>query len=283
MTGHKKTSGFFERTLRDIVTLLKESVSRDEIAREKGLLQACDPRFKLVSVAVLLASALVARNAKELGALYLVIIALALLSSVRVSFFLKRTLFFIPIFSLFIVLPAIFGFVTPGKPVVSFNLLSLDITITEQGLGSASILLLRILDSVSLAILLVLTTQQHKILKVLRVFRVPQLFVMTMGMTWRYIYLLLDIVQNSFLAIRSRVGYITSAKTGRRIIGANMGNLWLKSWRLQNQVYDAKISRGYAGEPKVLDEFNAHAVDFILLAITILIFTGTLCLNRYIR
>jgi len=283
MPSHKKTSGIFERTLRDIVSLLKESVSRDEIAQGKGLLQGCDPRYKLVSIAVLLASALIARKAEGLFALYIVVISLALASSVSLTFFLKRTLFFIPIFSLLIVLPAIFGFVTPGKPVASFNLLTLNVTITAQGLSSAGILLLRILDSVSLAILLVLTTKQHTILKVLRVFRVPQLFIMTMGMTWRYIYLLLDIVQNSFIAIRSRVGYVTSAKTGRRIIGANIGTLWLKSYRLQNQVYDAMISRGYTGEPKVLEEFTAHAVDFILLAITIFIFAGTICLNHYTR
>ena len=43
------------------------------------------------------------------------------------------------------------------------------------------------------------------------------------------------------------------------------------------------VSRGYAGEPKVLDEFSAHAIDFILLAVTILILTGTICLNHYIR
>jgi len=279
----KKTSGFFERTLEDIVSLLIESVSRDEIARGKGFLQGCDPRFKLMSVALLLASALVSKNSEGLCAIYLVVIVLTLLSSVRLSFFLKRTLFFIPIFSLFIVFPAIFNFVTPGEPVVSFTLFGIGSSITRQGLGSAGILLLRVLDSVSLAVLLVLTTQQHIILKVLRVFRVPQLFIMTIGMTWRYIYLLLDIVQNTFLAIRSRVGYVTSSKTGRRVIGANLGTLWLKSWRLQNQVYDAMISRGYTGEPRVLDEFGAHAVDFILLAISTIIFTGTLCLNRYIR
>lgn len=279
MPSHKKTSGVFERTLRDIVSLLMESVTRDEIARSKGLLQECDPRFKLVSIALMLASALVAGNAEGLCAIYFVVIALALSSSLRLSFFLKRTLFFIPFFSLFIVLPAIFDFVTPGEPVVSFRLLTIGVSITRQGLGSAGILLLRVIDSVSLAILLVLTTQQHTILKVLRVFRVPQLFIMTMGMTWRYIYLLLDIVQNSFIAIRSRVGYVTSAKTGRRIIGANMGTLWLKSYRLQNQVYDAMISRGYTGEPKVLDEFGAHAIDFIVLSFSILILAGVLCLN----
>ena len=52
-----------------------------------------------------------------------------------------------------------------------------------------------------------------------------------------------------------------------------MGTLWLKSYRLQNQVSDAMVSRGYTGEPKVLDEFGAHAIDFILLSFSILIFT----------
>ena len=122
MASDRKTSGLFERTLKDIVALLKESVSSEEIAQGKGLLQRCDPRFKLVGVAVLLASALIARNAEALCALYIYVIALALASSVHLLFFLKRTIFFIPIFSLFIVFPAIFGFVTPGDPVFSFTL-----------------------------------------------------------------------------------------------------------------------------------------------------------------
>jgi energy-coupling factor transporter transmembrane protein EcfT len=106
---------------------------------------------------------------------------------------------------------------------------------------------------------------------------------MTMGMTYRYIYLLLDIVQNTFIAIKSRVGFVTSAKTGRRVVTTNMAGLWLKSYRLQTQVYNAMLARGYTGEPQVLDDFRARTTDFILLASTILGLIGTLWLNHYTR
>jgi cobalt/nickel transport system permease protein len=104
---------------------------------------------------------------------------------------------------------------------------------------------------------------------------------MTMGMTYRYIYLLLDIIQNAFLAVKSRVGYIEETKTGQKIVTANMAGLWLKSYRLQTQVYDAMLSRGYTGEPKVFETFKMHSRDCILLAMAITVFIGTLWLNQF--
>jgi len=228
-------------------------------------------------------SVLVARSALELCALYCGILALASLSAIGILFFLKRTLVFIPLFSLCIVLPSIFSVVTPGDAVASLSLFGHSLAITKQGLGSASILLMRILDSVSLCVLLAVTTRHHALLKVLRVFGLPQLFVMTMGMTYRYIYLLLDIAQSSLLSVRSRVGYVTSSRAGRKIVGANMGGLWLKSYRLQTQVYDAMLSRGYSGESKVLGGFRARARDFVVLLFSIIFLAGTLWLNRSIR
>jgi cobalt/nickel transport system permease protein len=142
---------------------------------------------------------------------------------------------------------------------------------------------MRVLASVSLSILLVLTTRHHVLLKTLRVFKIPQLFVMTMGMTYRYIYLLLDIVQNTFIAIRSRVGFVTSTKTGRRIVGANMAGLWLKSYRMQTLVLDAMLSRGYTGEPKILHAFHARTTDFLMLIAAAAALTGTLWLNLSIH
>lgn len=104
-----------------------------------------------------------------------------------------------------------------------------------------------------------------------------------MGMTYRYIYLLLDIVQNTFIAIKSRVGYVTSSKTGRRIVTANMAGLWLKSYRMQTQVYNAMLSRGYTGEPKVIETFHAGAIDLIVLAFAITVLIGTLWLNQFMH
>jgi cobalt/nickel transport system permease protein len=210
-------------------------------------------------------------------------ILITLFSAIHIGTFLKRTLFFVPLFSLFIVLPAIFNIVTPGESVAAFKLGGFDLAITHQGIDSATIFFLRVLASVSLAVVLVLTTRHHVLLKVLRSFRVPQIFVMTMGMTYRYIYLLLDIAQNTFVAIKSRVGFIQSTRSGQKIVGANISGLWLKSYRLQTQVYSAMLSRGYTGEPRILDNFKANIIDFIIVIFAIALFAGTLWLNQYLH
>jgi cobalt/nickel transport system permease protein len=281
--ARKKTHGFIEQTLLGIVVLLKEIVSNEEIASRKGFLQKRDPRLKMLSIAVLLVCVLSTGNVLVLGFMYGITLILTFASDIRLLFFLKRTLLFIPIFSLFIVVPAIFNVVTPGEPIVSFTLFSHVLSITRQGIDSSTIFFVRVLSSVSLAILLVLTTRHHVLLKVLRIFKVPQLFVMTMGMTYRYIYLLLDIVQNTFVAIKSRVGFVTSTKTGRRIVTATMAGLWLKSYRLQTQVYNAMLARGYTGEPQVVDAFHARTTDFIFLVCALLGLIGVICLNRFIN
>jgi cobalt/nickel transport system permease protein len=272
-----------EKTVSGAVSLIKESIFNDDIASRIGFLQGCDPRYKLASIALLLFSVLFTRNRFELITIYMLTIVLSLFSSVRLGFFLKRTLLFIPVFSFFIVIPAVFNVVTPGDPIVSCKLPTFTLSITKQGVDSATIFLLRVLTSVSLSILLVLTTKHQILLKVLRIFRVPQIFVMTMGMCYRYVYLFLDIIKNMFTAIKSRVGYISSATTGRRIVTANMAGLWIRSYRLHTQVYDAMISRGYTGEPKVMDEFHCRFSDYLIVAISTLILIGTLCLNLYFK
>jgi cobalt ECF transporter T component CbiQ len=275
---YRVAGGFIEKTIVGIVSLIMNSVLNDEIAARKGFLQSSDPRCKCISVVLLLISVLLTRNRLELGLIYLVIIALVLGSSISAGYFLKRTLFFIPIFSFFIVVPAIFNVVTPGEPVFAFKLFTYNFSITKQGIDSSILFLLRVLVSVSLSILLIVTTRHNMLLKVMRIFKVPQLFVMTMGMCYRYVFLFLDVIKNMFTAIKSRVGYISSTTTGREVVTANMAGLWIHSYRLQTQVYNAMISRGYAGEPKVMDEFHSRFSDYLIVTISTLILIGTICL-----
>ena len=273
----KKTDGFIERTLNGTVSLFSETMAADAI----GFLQRRDPRFKIVTILILLIAVLFSKSILLIVTLYCVCLTLAALSATGLAYFLKRTLLFIPLFALVIALPAIFSPVTPGEPVVSFTLMSRHIAITRQGVDTALLFFMRVLASVSFTVLLVLTTRHHALLKALRVFRVPRLFVMTLGMSYRYIFLLLDIIQNTFTAIRSRVGLVTSPKTGRRIAALNMAGIWLRSYRLHTQVYDAMVSRGYTGEPIVLNEFRARKGDYLFLAVSLFMLIGTLWLNKF--
>jgi cobalt/nickel transport system permease protein len=278
-----KATGFVERSILSVIGFTKEAISNDEIAARKGFLQSCDPRFKCLSIVLLLCSVCFSRSYYMLGGFYILSVLLALVSSIQPVFFLKRTLVFIPLFSFFIVIPAIFSFVSQGEALVSFRILSLKFSITRQGANAAIIFFLRVLASVSFAILLMLTTRQHVLLKVLRIFKVPQVFVMTMGMCYRYIFLLLDIVQKTFLAIKSRVGIVAASAIHGKIVGATMSGLWLRSYQLHEQVYKAMLSRGYSGEPQVSFDFRARAIDAVFLVFSLCVFLGTLCMNRYFQ
>lgn len=258
------------------LSFLKDSVFADEYAGLRGFLQARDARLKTATVFLLLLLVLLTKSLVFLAGMYLVCLVLAMASSIRLGFFLKRTWFFIPFFALCIAVPALFETFTPGEPFFVLRVFGLSAVVTRQGVASAAFFFLRVLTSVSLAVLLALTTRHATLLKVLRLFGVPQIFVMTMGMCYRYIYLFIEIIQNTYIAIKSRVGYITSSRRGRRVVTWNMAGLWQRSYQLQGEVYQAMLSRGYRGEPQVLKEFAATGKDWLWLTGVAIFFLAVL-------
>lgn len=269
-----KHRGFIERSLMGALSLLKESLFCEEYASRKGLLQALDPRIKFLGILSLLLAVMFSRSVSFLMGMYVVCLLLAVCSSIRLGFFLKRTWVFIPLFSLCIALPALLNIVTPGEAIVRFRVGALPLSVTRQGIASAGFFFLRVLTSVSLCAVLVLTTRHYCLLRVMRIFRIPQVFVMTMGMCYRYVYLFIEIVQNTFLAIKSRVGHVSSAKSGQGIVAWNIACLWQRSYQLNEEVYTAMCSRGYRGEPVVLNDFKVRVIDWLWLGI-VLLFSGS--------
>jgi energy-coupling factor transporter transmembrane protein EcfT len=104
------------------------------------------------------------------------------------------------------------------------------------------------------------------VLKALRVLRVPAVFVVTLGMTYRYILLLLQTAHDMFESRRSRmVGRLEGAER-RRVAAASTGVLMSKSLQLSGDVYNAMLSRGFRGEVYVLDDFQTSPLDWAMLA-----------------
>lgn len=243
------------------LAFFKQALCADETAALPGLLQALDPRVKAVSLLAFLLAALLTRSLATLCALYALCLALAVFSRISLASFLVRTWVFVPLFSFFIAVPAVFSWVSPGRVLVSLGPLS----VTEQGLRSAALFLGRVVTSVSLAVLLSMTTRHFDLLKALRAFGVPQVFVMVLGVSYRYIYLFAEIVEDTCRAVKSRVGGRLHYRSGQRLVAWNMAHLWKRSYRLNEQVYGAMLSRGFRGEPVVLDRFRTRAADWFWL------------------
>lgn len=271
-------SNFIDRSIADVLSFLRESIFTDEYAARQGFLQSLDPRIKVVTFLLFLTATLWTNSIPIVLCLYVACLILACFSKVNMGFFLKRTWIFMPIFSLFIAIPAIF--ITPGESLFTINMIGVQLIITRQGLFGAILFVMRVITCVSFTVLLSMTTKHFVLLKVLRIFGIPQVFVMTLGMCYRYIYLFLEVVENTYIAIKSRVGTRLHYKKGQQIVAWNISSLWQRSYYLNEAVYNAMLSRGYTGEPVIPDDFKAKSKDWVWLFLTVGFFVGILFLGN---
>jgi cobalt ECF transporter T component CbiQ len=194
---------------------------------------------------------------------------------------------FIPIFTGIIVLPATLSFITPGDlvlPLWSWH--GHVVGITSQGLASAGLIVMRVATSVSLVVLMTLTTPWTKLLASLRALFVPRIFILIIGMAYRYIFLLLNSVTDMYTARKARsVGNDQGAvKAGQRFVAASAGALFGKAHVLSDEVHMAMVSRGYRGDAKTLSRFTVAARDVLFaagcLTVAVLVLGGDRLLGR---
>ncbi len=264
LAGRKTRRGWFEKTVEDITGTLESTVFAEEMASLPGLWQRVDPRSKIVAAVALILAASLAHSLLTLVLLYLLALLIAAAGRIPLGFFVKRVWLFLPFFTAVIALPAIFSFVTPGRPVLLI-FSQPEIAITEQGLRTAAFLLLRVACSVSFAVILILTTRWGRLLTALRALRVPQVFVLIMGMTYRYIFLLLHTTNDMFLARRSRLVGRVAGQGERLWIANSMGALLGKSYHLSDEVYLAMVSRGFRGEARMLEPLTLKPFDVVCM------------------
>ena len=253
-----KSKDFLSKNISSITGALESVISSEDLCRARGLLQGLDPRIKVATLVLFIIVISLVQSLPILAGVFVLILAFALLSKVTLGVFLKRILIFIPIFTALIAIPALF--ITPGDPLVTS---AGKVIITEQGARTAGLLVLRVTDSLSFGILLILTTRWANILAALRWFRVPALFVTIMGMTYRYIFLLLHSANSMFLARRSRTLGSLSGGENRRWLGQALATTLAKSHHLSEEVYLAMLSRGYKDDGIVLNNFSLKRRDFL--------------------
>lgn len=259
--------GFAEKTLRGTSRLLELSLFGEEFVSRVGLMQQIDPGTKLVSILLLLLATALTRNIEVLLGLYALTLLIALASSIPLGVFIKRVWLFIPIFAGIVVLPAIFSFVIPGKPLLTIG----SISITEPGVQTAVTVLLRVAVSVSLAALLVLTTRWECLMRALTVLRIPRTAILVLEMTYRYIFLFLKTADGMHLARKSRMIRRMSGAEERRWVTSRLGNLFQKSQHLSDDVYLAMQSRGFTGEIRTVYQptFGSFEVAWLIVTIAV--------------
>ncbi len=263
----KKSRGVVERSLASFVEALEHAFYAEELAKKNGLLQKLDPRVKIAAVLPLIVVAALARRLWVIVALFAAAVVLALLSKVPLATLAKRVWLGVLTFTGFISFPALF--LTPGQAIYTLPLLGW--TVTEHGLRAAMYLIMRAETAATFSVLLVLCTSWSNLLKALRVLRLPVVLVVILGMTYRYIFLLLRNAHDMFMSRKSRMVGHLDGREQRRAATASAGVLMSRTIQLSGDVYLAMRSRGFQGEVYVLDEFQTHWFDWAMLAVFVTI------------
>jgi cobalt/nickel transport system permease protein len=255
--------GWLEQTVGGITANIEHAVFTERHARSAGWLQARDSRAKLIGFLVAIVATSLLGSLVGLALLYSAVLAAARASRVPFGFFVKRVWLGIPFFAGIVVVPAIFF--VPGDRVFDLAVGPAHLAPSWNGLEGGVLFVSRVGVSVSLAVLLVVTTPWADVLKSLRALRTPQVFVLILSMTYRYIFLFLHTTNGILLARKSRVVGRSSSGEQRRWITGTMGNLMSRAFKMSNDVYAAMLARGFTGEVRVYSTYRMRAADWLSL------------------
>jgi cobalt/nickel transport system permease protein len=272
--------GFVGKTIDGIFSFLQEAFVSETYAKRNGLLQSLDPRAKLISILAVIFASSVIGDLRLLILVYLGTLLFAYLSKIEVTFFIKRVWLFIPIFAGIIAFPLIFNIFFPGDPLIQLVYLGPEshlgpfslpesIFITKQGVNMAVLFITRVATCVSAVVLLFITTPQQVLFKSLRSVGVPKIYVLTLEMAYRYIFLLMDMVREMYTAKKARTIKSRSMFEEQKWVGGRMGYTLIRSIDMSEKVHMAMMSRGFNGDVKVMQQFKMRDLDYFAVAASI--------------
>lgn len=206
------------------------------------------------------------------------ILFLYILSGIKIWQVYRKIIIIAFFFGFLVVLPASLNIIVNGN--IIFNIITLSkpyhiwiyhipqtIGFTSEGINIVMIMFFRVLNSVSLTLLVVYTTPLMGLIKSLKILRVPDSFIMIITMTYKFIFILCKTIEETYLAFMSRLMNHIKNKHIRELIAGRIFFIFKRSMNNFEHTYQAMVSRGYDGKVTVINNNRMRFIDIILLII----------------
>lgn len=263
---------FLRRSITHLSKIFNDEIYFNRTANHQGLLQALDPRAKLILTLIFM----IIINCSHTFTVPLILFAITLiyakLSHILSIQLIRRAWLIIPVFILICSIPALFNILIPGKAlltIISANSksqwFSHGLYITDNGFHAVMMMFIRSGCSLSLVYLLLTTTSWNDLTKGLSLLKVPSGFILILSMTYRYIFLLancaLQMNEARFLRTVGRLNH----RENRRFIGHSMALLFIKSNYLATEIFAAMRARGFSHKIVSLKILKLDKIDYIFM------------------
>jgi cobalt/nickel transport system permease protein len=244
----------------------------DQFQFTESRVHILDPRVKVVvAVAFILSNAILPDGSWLAFALaWLLVLVLNDLSNLGLGFTLRRSVIALP-FAL-VAVSAIFS--PLGEPLATWDLGFITLVPTDTGLIRFASIMLRSWLSVQIAILLVATTQFPDLIHALEHLRLPRTLTTIIAFLFRYLFVLTNEVYRILRAREARSARLPDLSGGGSLrwriktTGSMAGQLFTRSYDRSDRIYQAMISRGYAGHIRTLNPHHVTKQDWLTMGIS---------------
>ena len=282
--GGRADLSYLDKGIRSFTALFTEGYAQWELSSQRSFLHDLDARIKIVFWMLLIVVISLKRAVLPEAVIFIFIFTIAALCRLNLIAFYKKVLMIGFVFGFLISFPSAFNIFVPGKvtmPVITLSRtydfwiyhIPQVIGITDRGISLVLLLSLRVLNSVSVSFLILYTTPFADIVKALKVFRVPDTFLIIISMTYKYIFTFAHIVSDMYLAKKARLVGGNGRKEARQWIAGRIAFVFKKTQLECEEVFKAMNARGFSGDIRLYHHRNLTGKDweigFVLFAATV--------------
>lgn len=157
--------------------------------------------------------------------------------------------------------PAILAILKSSFGMATVSLIILLPSVLAGNRYSAVMITLKVATTAAIVSLLSRTSKWHSLTGALRRFFVPDLFILVLDITIKYLYLLGEFSVTMLYALRLRS--IGKNRRKRSSVSGVAGSLFIKSREMAEDVYAAMECRGFAGEYRRFEKTRFKAADLL--------------------
>ncbi len=233
---------FIDKSIFSIVKVLSR-IRRDDLKKTNGIVYNINPALKLPVAVLMLILLSLSRNIIFIGTTYVyIVLNLVLMDWEDV----KKS-----------IAPALIAFFITGIMLVP--------SIIMGNVKNSIFIIMKVSAGAFIINILSLTTPWREVTKSLKLFFVPDMFIFVMDVTIRYIFLLGDISLDMLYALRKRSIGINNKKYSS--LSGIMGNLFLRSKEMGDEMFSAMECRGFTGEYERRISFSMGIYDILYLSV----------------
>lgn len=288
LKGMRRTrSSFLDKTIMNAANTVKAVYLQAENATKDNFIHHIHPKVKFISLIYIAVIISLVSNLTAQLLITAFIMLLFLLAQLNIIQVYRKIFILAFIFGFLVVFPASVNLISPGK--IIFNIITFNrpynfwiyhipqnIGFTQEGFQVVSLMFLRVLNSISFAMFIIFTTSFSAFIKSFKIIGVPDTFLMVISLAYKYIFILSRTIEETYLALKSRLTGNVKNSNLRKIISGRIFFIFKRSISNYENTYYAMVSRGYRGDVKLGLAEGFRANDYISLVLIIVFGIGIL-------